>query len=45
MEDVVALVLRLRRSKSSSRWSRETSHNILKFASGDGGAVSGDGDD
>jgi hypothetical protein len=45
VEEVVARVLRLRRSESSSRWSRETSHNILKFASGDGGPVGGDGDD
>jgi hypothetical protein len=44
VEEVVARVLRLRRSESSSCWSREMSHNIIKFVPGDGGAISGDGD-
>jgi hypothetical protein len=44
-EEVVARVLGLRRAESSRSRSREASHNIIKFISGDGGPIGSDGDD
>jgi hypothetical protein len=45
VKEVVAGVFGLWRSKSSRSQSREASHNIIKFVSGDGGPISSDGDD
>jgi hypothetical protein len=45
MEEVVAGIFRFRQAKSSRSRSREVSHNIIKFVSGDGGSIGGDGDD
>jgi hypothetical protein len=44
-EEVVARVLGLRRAESSRSRSREASHNIIKFVSGDGGSIGGNSDD
>jgi hypothetical protein len=44
-EEVVARVLRFRRAESSCSRSREASHNIIKFVSGDGGSIGSDSND
>jgi hypothetical protein len=45
MEEVVARDLRLRRGEGSLRRSGEALHNSVELVPGNGGSISGDGDD